>query len=223
MTEVKYLYIKSFSWLHPLLREEYSGHPMQGRVYKDLYNSQTKNHKMVLIEGAPLLGFDKMKDSSDTFEYEFAEITLDTILDFDIKEEDLDLMVKWMNPSSPPAKAEPGIQNILEALNEQQHNEAEALARGSEILMELYHTNTMKYNVMVEIMEYLVDSEIDQYRDITSWMRYHPTKGLPLNIATALQALDRYNDDTDEDPDDLYEALSAIVIELERRMDEDNV
>lgn len=221
---VKYIYIKKHVWFHPAMREEFQNHPLQGRVYRDIYNPKTGNHK-VPVSGSDGIGFETLVGSNEASDYELVEINLDNILDFDIREEDLDLLNKWIESEnsdirqmySPTAP----LNKLKQALHNHNMDEADALARGTEALHNLWHINNLKYDIIVNLINYLSEADLDSYADPGNYLRHHPSHGLGVNIAQALRALDNYASDNkrvSEDLADLYVAVEALVTEIERKI-----
>lgn len=220
--EFKYLYTKRFVWAHPVMVEEYQGHPIQGRVYRDIFNPQTKNHKIILV-GTEGLGLPTLVGSTDLSDFEFKEITLETILDFEIKEEDLDLLNGWIESGNSDIKAmyQP-LNKLTQALHSHEEDEAEALARATESLLHLWNINSLKFDIVVNLINYLAEADLNSYSDVANHIRHHPTQGKGVNITQALRALDHYNSDdrrSGEDLSDLYVAIEAMVVELERKIE----
>lgn len=224
--QIKYLYIGRFTWYHPAIREEFQNHPHQGRVYRAIFNPLTKNYKM-LIPGADGLGFEGLVASNEAHDYEMFEINLDTILDHDIQEQDLDQMNKWLSDNNADIQrdyyqpTDQGLHKLKEALHNQGRDEAEALAIGTEVLMQLWHTNPDKYEVVVNLMQFLTDADLDSYADPGHYVRLHPVSGKGVNIVQALRAIDKYNCDDrrfNEDLADLYVAIEALIVEAERKI-----
>lgn len=223
---IKYIYVSKFDWLHPIEREQFLGHPLKGRVYRDIFNPQTGNHKILVpgLDGG--LGFDNLKATNDLADFDLREITLDTILDFDIVEDDLDLMNQWIESGNKDIEQryEPtipqGLNRLREALHNQKQDEAEALARATESMMHLWVANPDKFSVMVNFINFLTDADLDSLSDPANYIRLHPTDGKGVNIAQALRAIDTYNGDnrrTNENMVDLYIAMEALTVECERR------
>lgn len=216
--EVKHIYIKKFKYNNPEIAESMCGHPISNRVYKSIFNINTKHHRLLLPDGV-VMGFDVLNGSNPDAEYDLIEITLDNILDFDIQETDLDLMLK---EDQSPTFEIIGLEKLQEALNQQGMDEVDFSQRASEAVLGLFHANPLKAEILVDLANYLSDADLDSYEDIANHIRHHPTSGKGLNIAQALRALDSYNDDsrrTGEDMEDLFVALEAIVTEMERKIE----
>lgn len=227
---IKYLYVNKFIWQSPIEREQFQGQPLKHRVYRDIFNPLTGNHKLLIPGMDGGIGFDKLKDTNEAADFDLKEITLDTVLDYDITENDLDLLNQWIESgnrdiedSYRPIPNE-GLQKLKQALHSHNQDEAEALAMATDSMMNLWSANPEKFSVMVSIIQFLTDADLDSYEDIAHHIRLHPVSGKGVNVAQALRAIDNYNSDdrrTNEDVSDLYMAIEALVTEAERKFTND--
>lgn len=233
--EVKYLYTKRFVWHSTMDREIFQGFPLKGRVYRDLYNPKTQNHKLkiegivISEEGMQLngLAIKALQESGSDYDCDFVEVTLDTILDLDILEEDLDSINKWIESGNTdleklyePAPMNEGLKKLKKALHDQSQDEAEALAMGTQTIMNLWLANPDKFNVIMGLIEFLTESDLNSLSDPAFYIRLHPVDGKGVNITQALRAIDIYNSDDrrrNQDIRDLYAAMEALTTELERK------
>lgn len=218
---LKYIYVKKFAWFHPIMREEFQGHLFEGRVYRDIFNPKTGNHK-IPINGTSGLGFDSLVGLNEASEYEMVEITINNVLELSLVEEDIDQINKWSASDNADIKQMYApLRSLTQALHNHNQDEAEALAIGSEALLNLWHVNSLKFEIMVDIINYLADADLDSYSDVANHIRHHPTQGRGVNITQALRALDSYNSDrrTGEDISDLYVAIEACITEYERKIE----
>lgn len=221
---IKYLYVNKFIWQSPIEREQFQGQPLKHRVYRDIFNPLTGNHKLLIPGMDGGIGFDKLKDTNEAADFELVEITDTNILDFDIKEEDLDLLIQWSESKNEDIRKnfyqDEGLNKLRSALHNHVQDEAEALAHGTQALMELWQVNPDKFNVMVSVMQFLTEADLDSYMDAANYIRLHPVSGKGVNVAQALRAIDSYNSDnrrTSENIEDLYIAIEALVVECERK------
>src|SRR5690606_4265154 len=146
------------------------------------------------------------------------ELTRQNILDCEIREEDLDQMIKWMTPEQTIRQ---GMLSLKEAVNQQRREEIDAADRASKALMGLWILNDLKFEIVLEFVRRIIQGEVESVEDPASYLETHKNYGLGVNIAKALRALDRYAGDsrrTNENVEDLYEAMTACVTEVERKM-----
>lgn len=215
---IKYLLVKKFSYHDPQEAESMSGHPLPGRIYRSVYNVNTKHHRLLLPDGV-VMGFNQLTGTSEAASFELVEITLENILDHDIVEEDFAIFHHPNDDIFFEPKVEIiGLEALQQKIGESMHQEIDFSQRASHAVLSLYQANPAKAEILVELAEYLNDKDLEASTDISNWMRYHH-KGSFVNIAKALTALDRYtgeNKRTNEAANDLFEALEAIVVELER-------
>src|SRR5690606_34727545 len=85
--------------------------------------------------------------------------------------------------------------------------------RASKAVLNLWHLNSRKAEILVRIAEMLGEHEIESQHDISYWLRF-TDGGMAFNIGEALRELDYYADE--EDGESLYEAIKHICTELER-------
>lgn len=217
-TEIRYVYIKKFSYYHPEVAESFSGHPRTGGIYRSLYHLHTKHHRLLLPDGI-VLGFNQLVGNSGDAEFDLAEITKDNILDFNLSEEDLDVFLLPNNDIF----FEPSMK-VHEAIVRQEEIESDFAHRASEIIMGLWSINSIKAELLLDIAHCLTELEMTSHEDAANYLRLHPTKGMALNIGEALRALDRYAGDdrkSNEDTADLMVAIESCVTELERKFDQE--
>lgn len=221
--EVRYIFIKKFEFRDSYEKEALCGHPLIGRIYRSVFNVNTKHHRLLLPDGV-IMGFDTLVGSQVGADFELIDIDITNILDFDITEEDLSLFLKPNTDIFNENIVIGGLENLQNAINQNEADEDDASHRASHIIMDLYRISPQKFEIILELSERLIELELHTHEDIAHYLRYDPEKGLALNIAPALRALDTYagtSRKTSQDPEDLYEALESIIVELERVNEED--
>lgn len=224
----KYLYTVKFNWTVPSLQREFGDEPKKGRVYRANYNPHDISPYLLITNSTPI-GFESLSSTNEVADFEFKELTAENILDFDIVEEDLELMNKWFESKGEDVFTEEkfipeGLTKLKEALHSHTQDESEALAYGTQTIMNLWVANPDKFNVMMDFIEYLTQADLNSYSEPSTYLRLHEKYGLGINVSKALEALNRYAGDdrrTNEDMDDLHRAMEAITVELERTIDND--
>ena len=217
--ELKYIFINKFDYRDPLESESFNAHPRVGHIYHSAFNVHTKHHRLILPDGV-LMGFNSLKGDSGSAEFDMVEITLNNILDFNIKEEDLEV---FLRPDDfghhQPMIIIEGLKQLQEAMVRTEDEEVGFAHVASESIMDLWRANPVKAEILVTLADYLTETDLDSYSDPGGYLRLHPTKGMAVNIVQALRALDTYASDDvriSEDESDLLIALEAIVTEYER-------
>jgi hypothetical protein len=238
MTEFKYLYINSFKWLS--LEESYgiNGHPASGRVYRAEFNHNDKSYGIVVEEKRTKLLLDTLQSAGEPRGYtcDVVEISLDNILNLDIKLEDLKQINAWI---------ESGNQDIVEEQNdpvldkqlipimsfvnrsiEQAIEDRNQAADSLELLMALNQVNSIHFEIVSDLIETLIEMNSTEIDDVS--LTTPPTaslakslNGMGWNIGKVYEALERYSGPdrrSNEYPEDLTEAMVNIVKELERRV-----
>ena len=210
---MKYLYIKKWDWGHIKPAVELDGHPREGRVYRATYNENSGVYEIYIFKDSTITLFKRDIPDGDVI-----ELTRQNILDCEIREEDLDQMIKWMTPEQTIRQ---GMLSLKEAVNQQRREEIDAADRASKALMGLWILNDLKFEIVLEFVRRIIQGEVESVEDPASYLETHKNYGLGVNIAKALRALDRYAGDsrrTNENVEDLYEAMTACVTEVERKM-----
>jgi len=229
---VKYLFVKHWSWTDPLDKEKYQGAPVQGRVYRAVYNSKTNSYRFIITEN-PMNGLlmPDLNSSNEMNGYtsEIVALTKNNLLDQNIKEEDLDKLTRWMEDqnkdifTTQPQLPENFPMIILESLNSAEHQremeEANRMAYAMEALSDLDSVNSIQFEIIIELIEYLYQQNLLNHEgdDIALDAKL----GIGVNISRTLDTLKRYagkNRRTNEDPEDLLNAISHLVTERERRI-----
>lgn len=229
----KYYFINKFEWATLSDVDRFQSHPLPGRVYRGLYNTQTKLTKLVLTDPpSPTgIGFESLSNSDPEKGYvcEIQELTLDNILDFKIDESDLDNIIKWQTSENKdlkntfePNPIQHGLLRLKAAMNKQEQEELSAMDRASNAMLELWQANSLKFDIMINFIEFIINKDYESYNDAANYLTHHPVNGKGINIANALRHLDNYvNDDrrVNEDINDLMESMNSCVVEIERKID----
>jgi len=210
MTKPDFVYIKKFEFLDPYLQAQTDGHPLAGRVYRSVYNENTTHYRIDLPTFMPM-SFNKLTGMNEQADFEIVPITPENILDFDIREEDLDLMLK--DEVVPSTEIDTVLTILQEYANESVKDADDFSDRASKAVLNLWHLNSRKAEILVRIAEMLGEHEIESQHDISYWLRF-TDGGMAFNIGEALRELDYYADE--EDGESLYEAIKHICTELER-------
>lgn len=231
--EFRYLYVKFFKWQDSFMNETVQGEPQTGRVYRSLWNTQTKNHKIIISDGHRVnsLVIDNLTNSNPESAYlsDIHELTVDNILNFKIEERDLDKLNKWIETKNedilrhqkPMEDPTQGLVKLQEAIYNQDQEEFKAMDRASSAMLELFHANRTQFEIVVKLAEYLKSESLESGNDLAYYLTLHPQNGKGINIARALRALDTYVSDnrrTNESVSDLYNAMGGIVVEMERKL-----
>lgn len=204
---VKYILVRKFQYHHPDLTESFAGHPAAGKVYRSVYNVNSKHHRLILPDGV-YMGFNQLVGSSEGADFELEEITIENILDFDIKEEDLEIFLQ--------SNDDLFIESKMTTADNEEINFSQ---RASEAVLGLYNINSLKGEILVRIANCLIELEMVSHEDGASDLRFHPDHGAGVNISDALRALGRYtspNKKIGGEEGDLFIALESIITELER-------
>ncbi len=241
-TEFKYLYCHKFKWSNPLENEQTGGHPKEKTIYRGWYNTETKSYRVMSNPGVGL--YMKNLKETDSFPQgytcDFEEVTKSNILQFkNITEENLTEMLQWLEynnadlkerlgftkpPSDYVVSGPPPFNPIIAVINqatEEQQAQQYSFQGFMESGEELLNINPTAFEKIWNLIENVLETtyNIPEGPIDHDYLRHSP-QGMSTNINDAYKCLYRYagNDRrTNENPDDLYEAMGYILTELIRR------
>jgi hypothetical protein len=227
--EFKYLFIKSFKWQDQMMNEAFQGEPTSGRLYRAIWNNQTKNHRL-LVGNVELL-IEDINSSNPERPYlcDIHEISLDNIIECKLQEEDLDKLNNWIESNNedirslykPRDPIQQGLIQLGEAMQRQSQQEFNALKKAAEAMKNLLDINAIQFDIIVDFIEFLVKENYSSPSDPTYALSMHYKHGLGINISKALKYIDFYSSDSrriNEDVNDLKIAMAAIITEIDRKI-----
>ncbi len=226
-TEFKYFYVSKFKWSNPMDQERNGGHPKEKTVYRGWYNKDTKGYRI-----APTLNsafwLEDLKSTKEEMGYTSDITVVDTknILDFNLTEGDLDNMILWLESDNkdlkqqifnPVQTGKPQIIAIINQAMQQTPNDTQGFLESVE---ELKSLNPLAFEIVWSLVDYLLDQmyTLPEGSIDADWL-VHSSRGAGINIFQANQSLNKYISEdrrTNEDPNDLYKAISHIITELTR-------
>jgi hypothetical protein len=233
-TEFKYFYCHKFKWLNPLDNEIRAGHPKEKTIYRGWYNTETKSYKLITNPGNAIF-LESLKEDDGNFLFgftcDFEEVTKSNILKFkDITEDNLQDMIQWLEINNMDLKERLGftqreqpipIVAIINSMNNDQEqvryqNAFQGFMESGE---ELLNINPVAFEKIWSLIDKVLDETYSE-DPMESYQLKMSTQGLGININDAYKALSKYTSTdrrTNENPDDLYEAMAHILTELIRR------
>jgi uncharacterized tellurite resistance protein B-like protein len=152
------------------------------------------------------------------------ELNLTNILDFQLDETSLDQIIKWYENDHKEIKAmytQTGLVRLQQAMQDQENEEVDAADRASHILMNHWNINPEKFEIVLDLIEFISEADLQAHEDPAHFLKLHKTRGNGINIADALIHLHDYvgeNHRFSDDISDLYLATNAIVTEIERKV-----
>ena len=114
-----------------------------------------------------------------------------------------------------------GFIKLIDAMQEQELEDKELLDEASDIFEELLNVNIIHAEVLVQLAHLLVDYNLTKDQDPAAELELDETRGLALNIGTALRDIDMYsnvNVPPGKDLEDLYDAIISLIREAERNI-----
>jgi hypothetical protein len=220
---IKYLFIKKFEWSNIQYKEDYQGHPLEGRVYKASYNENTKNHTLHgMGDVSVTIEYLKTSDPDRSYVSDILELTKETILSVDIQEEDLNKIINWnemedgesLELSNLPIP----LQTLFTAMANQANQDEETIQAVASRLRELQPISPLQVEIAHDVVEHLTLMSMNE--DAASELELDPDLGKGMNISHSIRAISRYisKDRRESDfEEDLYEAIGGLMRELERR------
>lgn len=233
MKEVVVLYTNKFQYFYPEDKETMKGHPIEGRVYRAIKDTDT-NHYLLHIgtenteskmEGIQLK---KLEGKSLGWECDLEEITDKNLLDFDLTPEDAEKMIQW------ETKGHDDLNKFINEPDEESGKEFDI--EDIEDLVDLNHemeiadalNKTLDYDAefhftMTDLIKYLASTCDDKYGSSqldTRGILYSETLGQGFNTGNAVKYIARYNTEGFEksyNPKDLMKAIHYLLFELTRR------
>lgn len=212
-----FLYIDKFKWSSIDHQVSYEGHPKEGRVYKSFYNENDKTYTISLIGDRGILIQDLNGDPDNyCYSSKIQILTKENILDLQIQDEDLDKMIRDMEPQQ-----QPPINNLMIAIQRQENEERAFIQDFIDKVTQLYTVNSIQAEVVLDIVDSLFNYNLSKNDDSAGRLELDKNRGLSINIGAAYRALDSYSSEDrrmGEHHEDLITASMAIIREAERRI-----
>ncbi len=225
-TEFTYFFINKFKWSDPTEHERYGGHPKEGRLYRGWKNIETNSYRIAPDKATPFF-LEKLLQSTDETGYtsNISVLSKDNILDLPLVEEDLDSLIKWMESGNSDLKqlyfgnqmqAPPQIIAIIQNAMKPNDDTFQGFMESAE---ELQSLDPLAFDIIWGLMDHLLLEMHNAEESIDAdWLAKGPN-GSPINCSNALKCINRYAGDNrgiNNDPQDLYKAMSHITNELIR-------
>lgn len=237
-TTFQFLYVRHFAWNFPTDNERNVGHPKKGRLYRGIYNTDTKTYRLFYEIGDETTGIyipKLVETNSDieignTYTSDIVVLTRKNILDCDITPEDLDALVGWIQSKNEYLKK---ITNLEPKKTENpqptpQQNMATMMAqRENQEFMELCKTlaklkthDPILYDGIDNLIDFFVNNE-----PTGGWIGTSKVLGPGKNVGDAITHLEVYGGD-DRRRNlarlDLLIAIRFLVTELMRNIIQEN-
>lgn len=226
-TEILYLYVKKFKWLNPINHEGFGGHPKEGRVYRAVKNTDTNSYRLIYGKIGNIgqgIMFQSLEDDSDGYTADMVPITKSNILDFNIEEEDLDLLAVWVETNDEdirqifePPLLPPPRPSFSTPLPSSSSPEIEALTEFTECVLELRDIDVFSFDTVHDLIHKLTEPPNESIEVLN--IRMNEAFGGGANMVKVFELLARYVGDdrrTNKDPQDLLEAMKFLTYEVNR-------
>lgn len=238
-TKIIYLYVKDFQWTIPINKESNVGHPKSGRVYRGIINTDTESYRLMYrvgdaIQGTLLPQLDS-QDEANGYLSDIREITINNILDFDILEEDLTELLRWLetdnkelkdkikgffdkqqpNPSFslPPFLTKKSMpEMVVEILRSRDPELASIVSTVNELRVSDPHI----FDAVGAFINHLLSHPEAETSIDSRWIRFDKNLGAGANLSAALSKLSVYgsnNRRTGFSEHDLVGAIRDLLLE----------
>ncbi len=225
--KINYLYVEEFTWSQQIYNSMYEGHPKEGGVYRAAYNPESGWHFVIISEASPVKAIvipSLVSENGIDWVGKIVNLTKENIINYNLKEEQLDEIIKWMDSNSEdifkPQIPAP-LQALQRAMDDQQQEDQAFLLHAIGVLEQLQLHNVINLDIIVEISEQLISDSLRSMDSPVSKLKLDKNNGLGANIADALTHITNYTSEdrrTNQDPDDLDRAIIALIRERERRI-----
>lgn len=231
-TKTVYIYFKDFEWYASEAHESNVGHPKKSEVYRAILNTDTKTYRVFYevenkLDAVYLASLITDAEADYNYRSDAVEITKANILELQLKETQLDQIVKWSKENNKPIADFMGLQPAApsqQQMNAQQVKEfidqQEVMKDFTELgqfLGDLLQADPALYNALADFIYSLSQAEVDIDADYPSMS---PVLGAGTNISKALKHIRIYGSEdrrTNLNTEDLHLAMQAILEELVRR------
>lgn len=232
-SKILYLFVNKFDWgSNQQSKENSLGHPKSQRLYRAVHNTETDSYRIVHTitrENCLAVYIENLQNIDETLGYtsDIKRVTLDSILDFNIPEEDLDSLLLWLDTDDkelkgamgwikPSAKATP-VAGPSQMTNLPEVDED--LLRFIDMGDSLSNKDPALFGTVIDLLDYLLRPSDDAIID-TTWVKFDKKHGAGANISAAIQKLSRYigtDRKTNMEADDLMGAIKELLTEQIRR------
>lgn len=231
-TRIVYIYFKDFEWFASEAHETNVGHPKKGEIYRAILNTDTKTYRVFYevedrLDAVYLASLVTDDESDYNYRSDALELTKSNILGFQLKENQLDQIIKWskennkpitdfmgLQPAAPPQQ-QMNAQQVKEFINQQEV--MKDFTELGQFLGDLLQADPALYNALADFIYSLSQAEVDIDSDYISMS---PVLGAGTNISKALKHIRMYGSEdrrTNLNTEDLHLAMQAILEELVRR------
>lgn len=214
----KYFYIKKFQWTDPLAVDQFSGQPVEGRVYRGWVKKRTAQPTLILDsdhhpgwQPLTLLAFENKREEF-AWVGEVKEITKESILDFTIEETDLDNIIKWLSTNN---------KDLLTTTNNLPAEVVDKVADNYEVAMDImgsiFATNGELFDSVIDTLNHVHTNDMKEM-SLAALLNFQE-EGKGINCKEAITAIEQYLSNTKKGDkvERIYEAIGALLKELQRK------
>lgn len=219
----KYFYIKKFQWTDPLAVAQFSGQPIEGKVYRGWIKKGTAQPTLIFDsehhpgwQPVTMLAFE---NNSDDFSWvgEIKELTKENILDFSIEEADLDSILKWTSNNNKDLL--PSIPELPAEVDYVTDNYEKAM----DVMGSIFATNLELFDSVIDTLNHVHKHDMKEM-SLASLLNFRE-EGKGINCKEAITAIEQYLSNTKKGDkvERIYEAIGALLKELQRRKLQDEL
>ncbi len=232
-SKIVYLFVNKFDWgTNQQSKENSLGHPKPQRLYRALHNIEVDRYLIVHTvtkEDLQATYIENLQNTDESIGYtaDISRVSLENILDFNILEEDLDALLKWVETDDrelkgamgwikPTSKAIPVIgPSRMTDLPEVDEQYIQFIDLGGM----LNDKDPVLFGTVIDLLSFLLESKDDSIID-TTWVKYDKKHGAGANISAAVQKLSKYmsaDKKVNMEVEDLMGAIKDLLTERMRR------
>lgn len=244
-TKIVYLYVNEFDYGQDHIgREQTLNHPKSKKVYRAIYNTETKTYRAVYKVDKDVhsvfIGGLQVREEDSGFICDIHILIAENILDFNISESNLDELLNWLKTDNNDIKAILGdiggkplkkrqlpVNTSVSVPPQVNNGQQQGMKLPPELVQliklgsELQKTDPILFGTIFDLIVFLTN---DSYTETgilgTSWLKMDKDHGAGVNVSAAVEKMSRYlgqDRRNNLDNNDLMGAIKDLLIEKSRR------
>lgn len=216
--KVRYIYIKSFEWIDQAMGDRLGGEPIIGRVYRALDEEDSTFYRIALKFGGIALHKNPANvTQDDVWACDYELITKKNILPLAITYTDLKMMLDDEDNSDPMNRPKIVLESDAGEPEFKGPENVELEDFMEESLKELMVFDMDMYESLLRLTINLADALITPaYIPLTDGMGWNSKTGKTTNVTIATYSLEKYLNQNNNEPNNLFNAAFGITTEIIR-------
>jgi hypothetical protein len=218
--EFLYAYVKDFKWHNNLDNEQFHGHPMKGHIYRLMHNKDTKSYRLFYdsVNGGMIaIMLPSLTDVEDGYRAKLVPISKKNIVSLDLSEDNLEVLVKWLENDNKDLKKFMGFgeeKNKLVRISSKEKEVADFVMSASE----MYQREPVVFEALQDLLVFITErGDEDSMESID--LSFSKEHGAGINISKSFNLLARYIGEDKRKSfmsEDLLEAIYTLLNEHAR-------